>query len=134
MLQVSIRLPATLFIPSLVLLLAGCGDADRSSPNSPLSSELEKAVAVYEIYDGITKPVDGPPTITLSMYEQTDEGMTYAQVVKIIGAEADLSTEDSVGPTGANRQVAQWINGDATSATLTFLNARLVTKKQQGLH
>lgn len=127
------RLFTTLFMSSLVVLLSGCGSPEPAPGDSPLSSELEKAAAVYEIYEGITKPVGGPPTVTLAHYEQVAEGMTYAQVLKIIGAEADLITDDSFGPTGANRRVAQWVNGDATSATLTFLNTRLAIKNQQGL-
>ncbi len=113
--------------------MLGCGDTTDNRVPSGTGSALQQSTEVYEVYEGIRKSTSGPATITLAQFERLREGMTYEQAVATIGAEADVITDDSVGPAGAFRRVARWINGDGTYATVTFLNVRLNSKEQQGL-
>lgn len=97
------------------------------------AAAVQQTMKVYEVYEGISKPVDGPPTITLALFNRVGNGATYEDAVAAIGAEADIITDDEVGPTAARRRIAQWVNGNGSSATLTFMNRRLVNKVESGL-
>ena len=120
--------PTLIAITLMAIVCVGCGD-----PVADTESAVKQAVQIYEVYEGVTKVLGGPPTITLSQFDGFQDGMTYEQAVGIVGADADIIVDDSIGPTGAIRRVAQWLNADGSRATATFINVRLVTKDQTGL-
>lgn len=130
------KLPARLGAFSLIGLLmatAGCGRGGDGSDADAIDAELQKTVTANEVYEGVVKPPDSPPTITRSQYDQSAEGLSYNEVVDIVGVEADILHDDSYGPTGAARRIAQWFNADASYAKLTFINTRLLLREEKGL-
>lgn len=71
--------------------------------------------------------------ITLEEYNQIETGMTYEQVVEIIGSSGTLSTESNVAD--INTKIYTWYgNGSAGSnANVTFVNNSVQIKGQVGL-
>lgn len=70
--------------------------------------------------------------VTLEKFNQIQTGMTYDEVVSIIGEEGTLSTESSYG--NANMKIYYWYSEDGiTNATISFLNGKVDAKSQIGL-
>lgn len=73
------------------------------------------------------------PKITLEEYNQIEPGMTYDQVVKIIGSEGTPSSEVEV--VGVNSKLYTWEGvGDlGANANVTFVDGKVTIKAQFGL-
>ncbi len=70
--------------------------------------------------------------ITLEKFNQIENGMTYEEVVSIIGEEGTLSTESSYG--NQTMRIYSWYASDGISnATITFMNGNVKGKSQIGL-
>ncbi len=71
-------------------------------------------------------------TITKAEFDQIKTGMTYAQVVKIVGGEGSLLSESEVG--GIKTAMYMWYGEDGISnANIMVQNNKLVSKTQIGL-
>ena len=93
--------------------------------------------AVDTINDGVNQlqnelSVDNESTtkITLDKFNQIQTGMTYEQVVAIIGEEGTLSSESAYGDYSS--KIYSWSNGIA-NATISFSNGKVSAKSQFGL-
>lgn len=70
--------------------------------------------------------------ITLEEYNKIQVGMTYSQVVKIIGAEGTFSSETQVG--SYNYKYYTWNGvGFGASASIAFYNNKVYSKTQINL-
>lgn len=70
--------------------------------------------------------------VTLSQYNQIEEGMTYEKVVEIFGGEGEVVSEGSLAD--AASAVYIWKGGDGISnATITFYNNAVFSKAETGL-
>ncbi len=70
--------------------------------------------------------------ITLEKFNKIETGMTYQQVVDIIGEEGTLSTESAYGD--QSMQIYYWYASNGISnATVSFINAKVTAKSQIGL-
>lgn len=69
--------------------------------------------------------------VTLEKYNQIKNGMTYKEVVKIIGFEGTEDSQSEVG--GIKTVMYTWQNDDGSNMNATFQNGKLVEKAQFGL-
>lgn len=74
--------------------------------------------------------------ITMDEYNQIKNGMTYEQVVKIIGCEGKLATSSEIG--GSTSQTYGWSSrdlggGTTYGATIIFVDGKVTGKYQTGL-
>ena len=71
-------------------------------------------------------------SITLDEFNQIENGMTYNQIVEIVGCEGTLSTDSSYGD--SNMKIYYWYADNGVSnATFSFMNNALTAKSQIGL-
>lgn len=70
--------------------------------------------------------------VTLEKFNKIETGMTYQQVVDIIGEEGTLSTESSYG--NQSMKVYYWYaSNKIANATVSFMNGKVTAKSQVGL-
>lgn len=71
-------------------------------------------------------------SITLSEFNRIENGMSYDDLVEIIGCNGTLSTESSYGD--STMKVYYWYaHNEISNATFSFLNDELTAKSQIGL-
>lgn len=90
----------------------------KTSSDSPSNSTSSTSVA--------------QPQITLSKYNQLQDGMTYSEVVKILGKPGTEVSSSSVA--GYKTVMIQW-EGEGLGANMNamFQNGKLISKAQLGL-
>jgi hypothetical protein len=71
------------------------------------------------------------PSMTKTTYAQVREGMTYEQVVAIVGPPSQEISSNEIG--GYRTVMYQWDAGFMANANMTFQNGKLVSKAQFGL-
>lgn len=70
--------------------------------------------------------------ITMDMYNQIETGMTYDEVVAIIGGEGELQSDTSVA--GISSQLYSWPGSSlGSSCSITFNDGKVSSKSQYGL-
>ena len=99
-------------------------EADSSGYGENSSDDDEKS-RMASIYD------EGN-TITLEQYNKIKEGMTYQQVVDIVGSEGSLTANSSAG--GISIEMYTWVgDGSYAVAEIGFQNEKVVSMTQIGL-
>ena len=73
-----------------------------------------------------------PDKMTLDKFNQIEVGMTYEQVVEIVGFEGKLSTESNIGDYSIKTYIWEASNGIA-NALVSFTNGKVSSKNQIGL-
>ncbi|MDP2181687.1 MAG: hypothetical protein Q8K99_03865 [Actinomycetota bacterium] len=74
---------------------------------------------------------DGSAVVTSAEYDQLTEGMTYQEVVAVIGAEGEESEGSEVD--GFPTVMFTWTNPDGSNMNVMLHNGKLVKKTQVGL-
>ena len=79
-----------------------------------------------------------PPIVDKFEYDSIQQGMPYAEVTEIIGAEGEeLSSVYTQGVPGVMESITtimyMWQNADGSNMNAMFQNDKLVTKAQFGL-
>ena len=100
------RLAALAFAILAIFLAAGCGD------------------------------LLGGKKITKAQYDSLREGMTYAEVAKILGSEGTEVTSSAAVPGrlgGGALKIYSWTSPDSASVSVTFQNGKLMSKSHFGL-
>ncbi len=69
--------------------------------------------------------------VTASEFSNIRDGMTYQQVVKIVGENGDELSRTSLG--GITTVIYSWTNSDFSNMNAMFQNGKLVSKAQFGL-
>lgn len=111
-----------LLILALVLSFTACDDDidDLMEASDMLSTAIDEEVN------------NQPEKITIEEFNKIQNGMTYQEVVNIIGGEGTLTSEYSVQ--WSTYQSFSWDgNHTGSSASLTFCNGILDSKMQFGL-
>lgn len=92
-------------------------------------------VAVAMSRDGSSSPTSSPriftPNVTMAEFAQLQTGMTYDQVVEIIGAPGEELSRSDIG--GFTTVMFAWKNANASNMNAMFQNGGLVNKAQFGL-
>lgn len=88
---------------------------------------------------GFKMPSIGKQIITFDKYQKIQNGMSYKQVVEIIGAEGEEISRNKIdgvsGVMGAVETVMyQWVNGNGSNMNAIFQNDKLNQKAQFGLN
>ena len=93
-----------------------------------LSDTLNNAVDTFN--DSMSVDNESTTKITIDKFNQIQTGMTYEEVVAIIGEEGTVSSESSFGD--SSMKIYSWSNGIA-NATISFTNGKVSAKSQFGL-
>lgn len=88
--------------------------------------------------NGASIPYVGPPVVSLSEYNRIQNGMSYRDVVAIIGTEGtEISSNHIDGVPGVIEDIDtvmyEWRNPSGAGMNAIFQNNRLVSKSQFGL-
>ena len=102
------------------LMLAGC-DQSSTKPEA-----------------GFKMPSIGKQIVTFYEYQRVQNGMSYAQVVNIIGAEGEEMSRNKIdGVPGIMESIEtvmyQWVNSNGSNMNAMFQNDKLFQKAQFGL-
>lgn len=107
-----------IFLGILILLIGIASIASLGENNTSLTSANSTEVQQQKV--------------TLEKFNKLETGMTYKQVVEIIGEDGTLSTESSYG--NQSLKVYYWYSSNGISnATVSFSNGKLTAKSQIGL-
>ena len=133
-----------------LLILAGYAlfeTADESGLiEQPVGKQQDQSAKTNQDMEPDTNRTEMPQTrsdtvrrrVTMAMYQQVQRGMTYAEVVEILGQPTqELSRNRIEGVPGVMPTIEtvmySWENPDASNMNVIFQNARLVQKAQFGL-
>ncbi len=116
-------------------------DAPTSPARGPSDAPQTKTEPPGE--PAAAKPAESPPqkehgrlTVTIDDFYAIHEGMTYDEVVEVIGFRGEEVSRASFG--GITTVMVAWTNDwaflDASNMNATFQNGRLIAKAQLGLH
>ena len=130
------RAPIILLAP---LLLAGCSPEPDGGNHASATANTAAASAASIV----PAPSDSPPPaserphglfgghLSWRKYEQISDGMSYRQVVDIIGRDGN---ELSSAGEGSDKAVTyEWLNFSGSNAIITFQGDAVVGKAQTGL-
>lgn len=120
------------FIVIIVIFI--CLGAIISSNNNTTttSTTTQTGTNVVQTQKEETSEEDTSGKATLEKFNKIETGMTYQQVVDIMGAEGTLSTESSFG--NQSMQIYYWYASNGISnATISFMNGEVSGKTQIGL-
>ena len=108
------------------LVLVGVGTVANDPDVQDAVNELNKTV----------EDMNAPPIVTLAEFNQIQTGMTYQQIVAIIGEQGTVMSESSF-PDGSGGQLQtimyDWKNGDFSGMNIIIQNGVLYQKSQFGL-
>jgi len=77
------------------------------------------------------KPTNKKLRVTKEMYDQIKDGMSYAEVVKILGQEGEQLSSSSIG--GFTTEMYMWQNFDGSNINIMIQNGVVNMKSQYGL-
>lgn len=77
------------------------------------------------------EPAPGPPKIHLASFEKIKKGMSYEEVVKVVGDPGEVPDGADIKNPGT--VVVTWSNDDGSRATLAFSKGKVVVSRQSGL-
>jgi hypothetical protein len=130
----------------MVIFAFGSVDTSNRNANSrtsppPQADEKEAPVAPSE--DAASEKSSGgfsfgKTVVTKAHYDRIQKGMSYRQVVAVIGAEGEeVSRNELEGVPGVMESVEtvmyQWQNGNGSNMNAMFQNDKLMQKAQFGL-
>ncbi len=73
-------------------------------------------------------------SININHFSNINEGMTYKEVIDLIGFEGDLLIEEGVEHSTQIKQIFAWKGSNPTALVeITFLDGKVRSKAQQGL-
>lgn len=87
---------------------------------------------------GFSMPGFGKQNVTFAQYSQIQTGMSYEQVVSIIGKQGEEISQNKIDAIpGVMNSITtvmyQWVNGNGSNMNAIFQNNRLLQKAQFGL-
>lgn len=87
---------------------------------------------------GFSMPSVGPEIATFEEYEKIKDGISYKEVVQIIGAEGEEMSRNKIqGVPGVMESIEtvmyQWVNSNGGNMNAIFQNDKLIQKAQFGL-
>jgi hypothetical protein len=72
-----------------------------------------------------------PPVVTKGEFDRVADGMTYEQVVQVIGAPGEVLSSSDIA--GTKTVMYSWKNSNGSNMNAMFQNGNLITKAQFGL-
>ena len=123
-------LVATLLVVGVVAWRRG-----RDQPSA--AERAQREAEAERIYDDITSDLDPEPeAITLDEFGQITTGMSYDEVVDVVGGPGELQSQTDLG--GVHTVAYMWngvapYDGVAGDAIVIFQNGEVIPKSQFGL-
>ncbi len=117
-------------------IVLGCSLSKENS-NAPSSPTQNNNVSSTQNANTTSNPTTSPlaspsaPGITMANYKRLNLGMTYAQVVEILGEEGTELSSNDLG--GYKITIYRWGEAFGTSINMTFQNDKLMSKSQSDL-
>ncbi|WIF95022.1 DUF3862 domain-containing protein [Caminicella sporogenes] len=68
--------------------------------------------------------------VNMEMYNKIQNGMTYEEVVNILGEGEEVSSSEVAGIKTA---IYQWVNNDGSNMNVTIQDGKVISKAQYGL-
>ncbi|MDR9792745.1 DUF3862 domain-containing protein [Aeribacillus pallidus] len=122
----------------VVLVIAGIGAVgggeDGSEPNTAEPAATEPQAEQPKKTEEKSEP-ENKPTISKAEFDAIKNGMTYEEVVKIIGSEGEVMSETGEAGTDLHTIIYSW-DGEGeigANANFTFQGGKLQNKAQFGL-
>lgn len=103
-----------------------------SGSQADVSSEAGRR-PVTESLPIVVESETEPVRITLEKYEQLESGMSYAQVLEILGCEPSSTAETGEEGTSSHMRSCTWSNTGGGVVSLMFRQDKLYSKAQAGL-
>lgn len=118
-----------------LLLLGACAPAG-SDVAEPIENEQKDTEDKPKENDNQNKPEEKKEDssgVTLDNFQKIENGMTYEEVVEILGKEGELLSEAGSGQ--YKTEMYQWEaeNGFGANMNVTFQNGKVQSKAQAGL-
>lgn len=132
------RIMALALVTMLMLPLAACviiedGDASEAPSNVPMP---ELTAEPTDLPEQASEEPENKPTISMTEFVAISTGMTYEEVVDIIGSEGELLSEVNLG-TGEQYKTSVYMwKGEGSlgaNANITFQGGTVIAKAQIGL-
>lgn len=118
-----------LICPLVILIAIVLGCTPKSDSSKPTASAPKTTT---ESTPARTPEPPKPETgVTQANFQKLKTGMTYADVVEILGAEGELISETDIG--GFKTEMYVWKAGFMANMNATFQRGKLVSKAQLGL-
>ncbi|WP_018392482.1 DUF3862 domain-containing protein [Bacillus sp. 37MA] len=118
---------ALIIIIIVIITFVANGGDDATAPTSSTGTTTE---APAETSEPAPKGV-----LTQDKFDQIKDGMSYEEVVGIIGSEGELLSETGEAGTEFHTLMYQWTSSDTTfgNASFMFQGGKLISKAQAGL-
>lgn len=110
---------------AVIFIIVIFAAASKNTDNTTGTSNNENTTSEQPV------PEKNSPKISKEEFESLETGMTYEEVVSIIGGEGELSSQ--VGLAGYDTKIYMWEGSFGANANVTFQNNELVSKAQFGL-
>lgn len=116
----------------VVIAVVGGGD-DTEKASTPKTEEKNNETTTTETESAATEEVE-EGKLTEEKFDQIQDGMTYEEVVAIVGAEGTVMSESGEKGTDLHTVLYEFeTDGFMSSATMTFQGGKLLNKAQFGL-
>lgn len=114
--------------------MSACGKEDTSNKGDSGSDAIQRQEETVSESSKQREIEEDKPTITKAEFDSIEEGMTYEEVVAIIGGEGELQAESGTPGDQFHTVLYIW-EGDSTgsAANAMFQGGRLTSKAQYGL-
>lgn len=126
-----------IFSAALVLSLglAGCGeDTKKESTDKPVEESKKEEATKQETSAPATKEEAESGKLTEEKFKQIKEGMTYEEVVKIVGAEGKVMSETGAAGEPYHTVMYQFeTDGSFSASSMMFQGGKLINKTQVGM-
>ena len=104
------------------------GPVQHVRPSLPVSASPDPAPAEQKSYIEVRGPAPG---VTMRNYSRIEPGMSYRQVVAILGKDGTEVSSNQIGD--LSTVMYQWTGGFMANMHVMFQNDRMVSKAQFGL-
>jgi hypothetical protein len=118
-----------------IIIVAGVASGGEESSNQAGKSEKKQTTEKTTTTTATPKEEQKKGVVTKEKFEQIKDGMTYEEVVKIIGAEGTLVSETGEKGTATHTAIYEF-EGDGSfgaNANFTFQGGKLINKAQFGI-
>lgn len=118
-----------LIVLIVIIAVASSGGNDKTSNDTNSKSTTNTTTSKKD-----TPAPAKSDVLTKEKFEQIKDGMTYDEVVKIVGAEGELLSESGEKGSQYHTEMYQFkTDGFLSNSTMTFQGGKLINKAQAGL-
>ena len=119
----------------IVIIIAVAGGSSNVSTPTSGNVSTENSQIENDTQEQELEPPKNDPKISLDEFNQIQTGMTYQQVVDIIGSEGTVLSETDIGGAEYKTTIYTWegFGSFGANANITIQGGKVVSKAQFGL-